>query len=72
MDEILKDVTSIFVLMVGVATIAVLVQNAQGTAAVVGSVASGYAQDITASMGQGAGNNSFGGGSFGSSSGAVA
>lgn len=56
MDEIAKDITSILVLIVGVATIAVLVQNASGTASVIQAGASGFSQALSTAMGTGNGN----------------
>lgn len=63
MDEIAKDVTSILVLIVGVATIAVLVQNASGTASVIQAGASGFSTALSTAMGNGGGG--FGGSAMG-------
>lgn len=56
MDEIAKDVTSILVLIVGVATIAVLVQNASGTASVISAGAQGFSTALSTAMGNGNGS----------------
>lgn len=51
MDSIFRDLTAIATAMIGVAMIAVLVQNAGGTASVISAAASGFSTALGTAMG---------------------
>ncbi len=62
MDEIMKDITSVAMAIVGVAILAVIVSRNSQTSEVIKSSAGGFAQVLGVAMGGAAGHavNSFG------------
>jgi hypothetical protein len=48
MGDLAKDVTSIFMAIIGIAILALLVSRNSNTTGVLGSVFSGFAQDLSA------------------------
>ncbi len=61
MSDIVKDVTSIGMAIIGVAIIALLVKNGSGTAQVIGSMASGFGNSLLAAESGGSIAPHFGG-----------
>jgi hypothetical protein len=66
MGDIMKDVTSIAMAVIGVAIIAVLVGPNTKTTAVVGAASSGFAQVLGVAMGTSAGTNNSSSNPYGS------
>ncbi len=55
MGEIARDVTSIFMAIIGVAIVALLVSNRSNTTGVLGGIFNGFATDLTAAGNAGSG-----------------
>ncbi len=55
MGDIMRDVTAIATALIGLAIVAVLIRNGSNTAHVIGAASGGFAQDLTAAMGNSSG-----------------